>query len=36
MRLLGPNVLAVGIGSLGFILDTAFASYLPDRSSIVA
>ena len=36
MRLLGPNVLAVGIASLGFILDTTFASYLPDRSSIAA
>jgi putative peptidoglycan lipid II flippase len=36
MHLLGPNVLAVGIASLGFILDTTFASYLPDRSSIAA
>lgn len=36
MRLLGPNVLAVGIASTGIIIDTAFASFLPDTSSIAA
>jgi putative peptidoglycan lipid II flippase len=36
MRLLGPNLLAVGIASIGFILDTHFASYLPDPASIPA
>jgi len=34
--LLGPNVIAVGIASTGFIIDTHFASYLPDPSSIPA
>lgn len=36
MGLLGPNVLAVGIASMASILDTNFASYLADRSSIAA
>jgi putative peptidoglycan lipid II flippase len=36
MRLLIPNVLAIGISSTAIILDTSFASYLPDRSSIGA
>lgn len=36
MRLLVPNVLAVGIASTAIIVDTSFASYLPDRSSIAA
>lgn len=36
MKLLGPNVLAVVIASIGFIVDTAFTSYLPDPSSLAA
>src|SRR5205085_1103328 len=36
LRLLVPNLLAVGIGSVGSILDTTFASYLPDQASIPA
>jgi putative peptidoglycan lipid II flippase len=36
MRLLGPNLLAVGIASIGFLLDTHFASYLHDTASIPA
>ncbi len=36
MRLLGPNALAVGVGSVGFLVDTAFISYLPDRASLAA
>lgn len=36
MRLLIPNALAVVVGSVGPILDTAFISYLPDRSSLAA
>jgi putative peptidoglycan lipid II flippase len=36
MSLLGPNVLAVGIAALTAILDTTFASYLPDKGSIAA
>ena len=36
MKLLGPNALAVAISSIGFIADTAFASYLPDRDSLAA
>ncbi len=36
LRLLIPNVLAVGIASTAVIVDTSFASYLPDRSSIAA
>ncbi len=36
LRLLGPNVLAISIASAGFIVETAFASYLPDKSSIAA
>jgi putative peptidoglycan lipid II flippase len=36
LRLLVPNVLAVSIASTGIILETSFASYLPDRASIAA
>ena len=36
LGLLGPNVLSVGVASIVAILDTSFASYLPDRSSIAA
>ncbi len=36
MRLLGPNALAVGVVSVGFIVDTYFASYLPDQASLSA
>ena len=36
MRLLIPNLLAIGIASTAIILETSFASYLPDRSSIGA
>ncbi len=36
MRLLIPNVLAIGIASTAIIVDTSYASYLPDRSSIAA
>jgi len=36
MKLLGPNALAVAIGSIGFLVDTAFVSYLPDKSSLAA
>jgi putative peptidoglycan lipid II flippase len=34
--LLGPNILAVGIISIAMIVDTAFASYLPDKASLSA
>src|SRR5947209_6300254 len=33
LHLLGPNTLAVAIASTGFIIDTAFISYLPDKAS---
>ncbi len=36
MRLLAPNVLAVVITSTGFIVDTAFISYMPDKASLAA
>jgi putative peptidoglycan lipid II flippase len=36
VRLLLPNMLAVGIASIGTILETSFASYLPDPASIPA
>lgn len=36
LRLLAPNALAVAIGSTGFIVDTAFLSYMPDSSSLAA
>lgn len=36
MRLLVPNALAVGIASAAVIVDTNFASYLPDQASISA
>ena len=36
LGLLIPNLIAVGIGSVGAIFDTAFASYLPDKASIPA
>jgi len=36
LGLLIPNLIAVGIGSIGAIFDTALASYLPDKASIPA
>ena len=36
LGLLIPNLIAVGLGSVGAIFDTAFASYLPDKASIPA
>src|SRR5256714_2581086 len=36
LRLLIPNTFAVAIASTGFIVDTAFISYLPDRASLAA
>lgn len=36
LRLLVPNVLAVGIVSIVPIIDTAFLSYLPDSASLAA
>jgi putative peptidoglycan lipid II flippase len=36
MLLLAPNLLAVGISSIALIVDTAFTSYLPDKSSLSA
>lgn len=36
LSLLVPNLITVGIGSAAAILDTTFASYLPDKSSIAA
>jgi len=36
LRLLVPNVLAVGIASTGVILETTFASSLPDPASLAA
>lgn len=36
LRLLGPNALIVMVGSVSFIVDTAFASYLPDLASLAA
>ena len=36
MLLLVPNLLAVGITSIALIVDTAFTSYLPDKSSLSA
>ncbi len=36
MRLLGPNTLALGIAYIGFIVNTAFTSYLPDPASLAA
>jgi putative peptidoglycan lipid II flippase len=36
MRLLGPNVLAVGLGYVALIVDTAFTSYFPDPASLAA
>ncbi len=35
-KLLGPNALAVAIGSTGFIVDTALVSYLSDTASLSA
>jgi len=35
-RLLGPGALSVAIVSVGFIIDTAFASYLSDQASLSA
>jgi putative peptidoglycan lipid II flippase len=34
--LLAPNLLGVGITSIALIVDTAFTSYLPDKSSLSA
>ncbi len=36
MRLLGPNVLAAGITSIGLIIDTSFTSYFSDKASLAA
>jgi putative peptidoglycan lipid II flippase len=36
IRLLGPNTLAIGIAYIGFIIDTTFTSYLPDKASLAA
>lgn len=36
MRLLAPNAVIVIFGSAAFIVDTAFASYLPDPASLAA
>ncbi|HEV2580354.1 MAG TPA: murein biosynthesis integral membrane protein MurJ [Ktedonobacteraceae bacterium] len=36
LNLLGPNALIVMLGSTAFIIDTAFASYLPDLASLSA
>jgi len=36
MNLLIPNLIAVGLASIATILDTTFASYLPDNASIAA
>ena len=36
MKLLVPNALAVAVGSIGPIIDTAFVSYLPDKTSLAA
>jgi putative peptidoglycan lipid II flippase len=36
LALLVPNLIAVGLGSVGAIFDTAIASYLPDKASIPA
>jgi len=36
MRLLGPNVLGVAIASVGFVVDTAYISYMPDKASLAA
>ncbi len=36
MRLLGPNALSLGIAYIGLIVDTNFASYLPDQASLSA
>ena len=36
MRMLAPNALIVVCGSTAFIIDTAFASYLPDPASLAA
>lgn len=36
MRMLAPNAVSVIFGSAVFIIDTAFASYLPDPASLAA
>jgi putative peptidoglycan lipid II flippase len=36
LRLLIPNALGVAVSSVGALIDTAFASYLPDRASLSA
>ena len=36
LSLLGPNMLSVAIASTGFIVDTAFISYMPDKASLAA
>lgn len=36
LQLLIPNALAVGVASLGLLVDTSFASFLPDRASLAA
>jgi putative peptidoglycan lipid II flippase len=36
LRLLAPNVLMVAVVSVGFIIDTAFLSFMPQRASLAA
>lgn len=36
MRLLGPNMIVVGLGSAALIVDTSFTSFLPDKASLAA
>jgi len=36
LRLLGPNVASVAVASIAFIADTAFVSFLKDKSSLAA
>jgi hypothetical protein len=36
MRLLGPNILSLGIASITTIIDTAFISYMPDKANLAA
>ena len=36
MRLLIPNMIGIAVSSTGPILDTAYASYLPDKASLAA
>ncbi|HVB61359.1 MAG TPA: murein biosynthesis integral membrane protein MurJ, partial [Ktedonobacteraceae bacterium] len=36
LRLLAPNVLMVAVASVGFIIDTAFISFMPQHASLAA